>query len=162
MAVVVTPLSDDLVRAIGEVNVNFSALELVVHAIIWRFFEEPKAGANVGPIVTSQLSFTRACQLLHALAIRQKGAGHAVLTQLEETLKRVAQAEQRRNLVVHSAWLPHVDATKGAFRMKVDLKKGSLQWAVEAAPPAKIRETAEFIGNVAREVAGYLERGDLP
>jgi hypothetical protein len=153
----VISLSDEYFKAIGGVSVNFSALELTIHTLIWRFLGDEQTGQ----VITAQLSFKRARGLLRVLATRKLGEAHASVAELDDLLKRAAQAEEQRNQIIHSIWAPHVAREPEGVRVKIVTKKGKLVFQVESVSPARIGEVAESIGNVALGFAGQLEKISL-
>ena len=114
-------LSDDMYAAIGRVTANFQMLEA---AIMMTTGAAISPDAKVGQIVTSQLSFDRLCTTLDGL-IRHKVPDPKLHSALSAALTKASSAEQLRNTILHSMYLPHDEPDRaGAVRAKISVRRG--------------------------------------
>jgi hypothetical protein len=94
-----TAVQPEFLEEIGRVVANFALLEyelfLLIHGLLGT---EPE----ISRIVTCELSFKNLIELSSSL-IKQIH-GESVLQKYKEILKAVIEADEKRNLVVHSQW----------------------------------------------------------
>jgi len=109
------PISDEHLRALGRVTVNFSLLEFHLGWYVSILLGED---SGTGQIVNAQLSFKTQIDLLMSLA-RYKIKEQIVTEQLEDLIRRAKDIEDRRNQLVHSAWLLKEGAAEGVIRLKI-------------------------------------------
>jgi hypothetical protein len=94
-----TAVQPEFLEEIGRVVANFALLEyelfLLIHGLLGT---EPE----ISRIVSSELSFKNLVELSSSL-IKQIH-GENVLQKYKEIIKVVTEAEEKRNLIVHSQW----------------------------------------------------------
>jgi hypothetical protein len=89
-------------QALGEMTVSFADVEGQISQFIWTLLGDDQ---KVGQIVTAQLSFQRQLDLLGAL-FRHKIDNGALAKELDQILSKAASAEQERNKLIHSQFIP--------------------------------------------------------
>src|SRR5689334_20297608 len=95
-----TILSDDVVRAIGRMVVNFQSFELDVAMFIW-IMSDPDG--NAAPVKTAGKRFSELCDLMSALFHDQVKAPLFVKT-FDDIISRARTVNKDRNRIVHSWW----------------------------------------------------------
>jgi hypothetical protein len=155
-------LSDEHLRAIGAVIVNWNALEIVLEILALGFYQIP---LNRGLIFTANLSFQNKLTVL-----RIAGAHGAISDEQQKRsfisfLERIEQAHNKRNAIVHGQWAG--GKVQGlAKRMALRVRGRKLSTAVEQIPLAEIEAIAtEFLelhGELASWVRVFGVPSDLP
>ncbi len=153
------PLNDEFLRALGRVTANFSALEHHVSAVV-----AGTIGANqkIGQAVAANFSFTRSLDYLSAVCKLNADEGED-FESVGDLLPHLAELEQRRNQIIHSAWmtplLDPADRTVVRFKMSTRRKSGLSHMSEETTKDDlenladEIRETAEKLAELAFSLA---------
>ena len=115
-----TAVQPEFLAEIGRVVANFALLEyelfLLVHGLL-------KTEAEISRILVSELSFKNLIDLSSSLI--KKIHGDDIVLQYKEILKTVTEAEEKRNLIVHSTWgsaMTHVIRSKITAKRSKGLK----------------------------------------
>jgi hypothetical protein len=94
-------VSDEMLRALGRVTVNFQLTEMMLNMLTWMLISED---ARIGKIITSNLSFSRVCDVFLSI-VRLKADGQdELITEVEGLIKKASELEQERNTLVHSCY----------------------------------------------------------
>ena len=159
-------LGEEYLTRIGKITVYFNVLEWEVTTCIWYLIEvlmkcDPHViDHRVGQMITAELSFQRKIALLSSLYRHMSdvaGGPH----ELRGLLKRVAQAEGRRNEVVHSFWGGSIKPGT-ISRVKVTAKRrAGLTVQFQQMTVQELDEIADFIESVAYDVALFLTHDPL-
>lgn len=91
---------DKHVNTIGEVTINFTALE---SALAFLVSELIGVDSQIGRAITSELSFKQLVHICGSL-YRLKSNDVAKIGELDNLLKRAFTVEQKRNIIIHSQW----------------------------------------------------------
>lgn len=91
---------DELIKAIGLIVVCFEGLNNSVSSGIWSLL---KINRLAGECITSELSFKGSLHLFSSL-YRLECTDVAKIKELAVILKKANQAEEKRNIIMHSAW----------------------------------------------------------
>jgi hypothetical protein len=134
---------DDFLMQLGRVVLNFSTLESTLATTISALITAGKHETAVGEIITCELSFKNLTGLLSSL-VRQKSGDAGMLSALEAMMAKCLQAEEARNVLMHSAWKRQPDSDM-PIRSKTTAKLKGLKRVEEEITPAKIAETADLI-----------------
>jgi hypothetical protein len=96
-------VSDDHLRAIGAVTVNWTAIEMVVELTILGLYE---ISPDRGLVITSNLGFQNKLTILQILALRGAVTDKDAAAELTQILKRIEASSKDRNRIVHGLWGP--------------------------------------------------------
>ena len=119
---------------------------------------EKVPGKRLGQIVTAELSFRQKMDLLSSI-YRDKLDNSTELAELDRVLARIAQAEQKRNIVVHSVWTAYaVDATVARIKATAKRRSKGLKLEIEKMSVKDLEDVANYIANVAYEVQTLVIR----
>jgi hypothetical protein len=134
------PISDDHLRAIGLVSVNFQYVESYIAFVTWWLIGSDSAIAQA---VTSQLSFRKLCDLCDTL-VRLRTQDEAVLAAVRHLMTKAADAEGRRNQLLHSMWIWSDDGSKDlAIRIKQTARRNmGLRLQYETVDVAELNKFA--------------------
>ena len=154
------PVSDEHLRLIGLITVNFSWLETVISMGIWKLLGYERQ-QDIGNIVTSELSFRNLMALLSALSM-YKLSNAKTNAELKKLLKKSAQAEEKRNLIMHSLYATR-EGPEDVIRMKTTAKvyKG-LKYHRERLTIDELSEIADFVAAVAFEFLEFVMSLQIP
>jgi hypothetical protein len=94
-------VSDDHLRAIGAVMVNWTVIEFVMEAMILGLYE---INPDRGLVLTSNLSFQNKLTILRVLALRGAIKDATEAQFCVDLLKRIEDAHVERNKVAHGLW----------------------------------------------------------
>jgi hypothetical protein len=134
-----TNVSDDLLKQLGRISVNFQFMETHIAFLTWIFI---KSDQRTGQIVTANLSFSRLCDVCMSL-FRHRYADQALLEKLDAIIKRASESENQRNLLMHSMWLTQADPADH-MRMKYTIsRKAGLKVHAEKMTIENIRAVAD-------------------
>ena len=113
-------LTQDQLRGIGQVTVNFNYLEGIIGLLIYIFsgLETQK----MAQAFTSKLSFRYKLDLLEALVV-ERGPTPDQFRGINLLIRKADRYNSRRNELIHSTWMASDDPKK-ALRMKGKLKHG--------------------------------------
>jgi hypothetical protein len=151
-------LSADQLRAIGNVVVETTYLEIYVEQVIWRLAGMEKES---GKFFTDQTRIAARLELLSSLGKpRLKGTKLARFTALVSDIKIETE---HRNTIVHGVWVTAKISLaellgndwkerKPAFANKRRLHKPPLKFSA-----VKVRETAERISTLSKELTLFCE-----
>ncbi len=113
---------------------------------------------RLGQIVTAELSFRQKMDLLSSI-YRDKQNNSTELAELDQVLARVAQAEQKRNIVVHSVWAAYaVNETVARIKATAKRRSKGLKLEIENMSVKDLEDVANYIANVAYEVQTLVIR----
>jgi hypothetical protein len=122
----------DHLKAIGLITVNFAMLESAVASCAWLLL-----GLNQvkGQIITAELSF-KGLVALYSSLYRDGTHDSIKLAELDRLIKRVKQAENKRNVITHSLWMmgnseKTITRTKTTAKISKGLKHQFEQLTVE-------------------------------
>jgi hypothetical protein len=78
---------------------------------------------------------------------------------LHEVLARVAEAEQKRNTIVHSVWTAYaVDGTPARIKATAKRKSKGLKMKIESVSVKDLEDIAEYIAKAAYDVQTLVIR----
>jgi hypothetical protein len=145
-------MTQQFLAAIGAVTIEFATLEHQLHLGIWvmlvgntRLNEQLTA-----QIVTAGLSFKQSVDLFSALVRRRFPAADG--PDLQTLAVRVRQAEEKRNLVVHSTWIQA--EREHVIRMKTTAR-GELQVRSQEMTVADLEDIARQVHTAAEDVLNF-------
>ncbi len=114
--------------ALGLITRHFQRLEFYLSIFSWGLMGKDQ---RIGQTVTAHLSFSKLLTLVDAL-FRQRTQQPILLEQLNAIVAQAAEAEQRRNRAIHSAYIQTSDdlnARRIRYKVTAKLKKGLVyQW----------------------------------
>lgn len=116
---------EQAVEGLGRISVEFQRLESRLASGI-AFLLDPD-DAYLGAIVTAQLSFRVLIDLFAAL-YHHRFDDPLKDKELAKLLGRCAEAEQRRNQIIHSEWTPDYKTGKDAVRTKYTARKEAIHY----------------------------------
>lgn len=93
-------LWEDHLKAIGLITINFGTLESTIAQGVWSLLGLDQ---RIGQIITAELSFKGLVALFSSL-YREKNNDAKALEELNDVIKKVIQAEEKRNVISHSQW----------------------------------------------------------
>lgn len=146
-----SPLTDDHLRAIGRISVNFSRLEFGMRLCINHLLG---VGQEEGLIATAQLGFRQLTTVLHQLYRHKYESDGGQLTKIDALAGRIVQASIARDTVIHSTWLLSVDGE--AMGIKVPRSSKWFSPTISMKTPSDLEAVAKTIQDVADEVAGLI------
>ena len=153
-------LPEEYLTSIGRAIVCFNILEglltddinYMIAMLVVR--DPPVVNLRIGRILTANASFSRKIDLLAAL-YRELSGTEEEPAELNTLLKRAAQAEEKRNKVVHSFWAGSTrPGTISRLKFTVKRKRG-LVTEFEQMTPQEVDDIADFIDEVAFEAAQF-------
>src|SRR4051812_48438761 len=97
-----SPVSDQHLRAIGAIIVNWSALEMMMELMILGLYD---IGTDRGLVITSNLSFPSKITILQILSTRGAIKDPADVKLCGKLLERLKDAHIQRNTAAHSMWM---------------------------------------------------------
>lgn len=150
--IVSSSTSDDHLRAIGQITVNFSALEFALSFLVWAFLG---IGQEKGEIITSRLSFRVLLQLASSL-YRHRVSDPEGIAQFDELLARISEAGDRRNQMIHSLWMGNLDGRTLRYKATIRQREG-LKRQIQGMAVKDLDEIATLIAQVTREIGPFLE-----
>ena len=144
-----------LLEPIGELTVYFAMLEEEVKHGVYLLL----GGDHfVRLIVTTELSYRRAVELLNALYL------HRFPDKDQDTLKKLSKKlytlEAKRNVIVHSYWGKHSMKSEGTTRSKTTAKAEGLKFQDETISRHDIEKIVEEIGELAVELESFYDTFD--
>lgn len=113
-------LSEDHLRAIGRITVNFSQLEATLRLIIWSY--SGLETQRTGQILTSELSFRKLLVVFESL-VYEHWPIEDRLDALKPLMDEGRKLNDRRNQIIHSMWTSGGSPNE-ALRTKPRQKKG--------------------------------------
>jgi len=119
---------------------------------------EKAPGKKLGQIVTAELSFRQKINLLSSIC-RDKLNNPTELAELDLVLTRIAQAEQKRNTVVHSFWTGHAEnATVARIKAIAKRRSKGLKLEIKSMSVKDLEDVANYIANVAYDIQTLVIR----
>lgn len=94
------PVPDEHLKHIGDITVSFAMLESQLQTLAQSLLG---AGQRRGQIVTAELSF-KALRALTVSLYLERNEEDEYLEEFRSLIKRAADAEEKRNQIVHSVW----------------------------------------------------------
>ena len=139
---------NDHLQAIGLITVNFAMLELTIASGAWFFL------GKTGAIVTAELSFKGLVALFSSL-YRNWTTDAKKVGDLDSLLKRVMQAEEKRNIISHSLWtLGKSDETITRIKTTAKMSKG-LKHSFEQVTVDDLERIADEIAETAADFQAF-------
>ncbi len=134
-------------EVIGLITVNFAMLESTIKSGIWELLTVDQLK---GQIITAELSFKGLVALIASL-FRNCTASKTRMEKLEQILKRLISAEEKRNVITHSVWAvgeskETITRIKTTSKMKNGLKHQFQPYTVD-----DLDSIAEEIADVAAD-----------
>jgi hypothetical protein len=143
---------DEHLKAIGLITVNFALLENQIAFAIWFLIGLDQ---QTGQIITAELSLKGLVALFCSL-YRNKTNDPSAINELNDLMKKVTQAEEKRNVIMHSVWAAgDTEKTITRFKQTAKTKKG-LQNQFEQMTVEKLNEIANEIAEAAAEVNEFV------
>jgi hypothetical protein len=136
------------VEALGKVCVAFQALETDFKSAIGELVDP--IDVHLGMIITAQLSFKGVLDLFEAL-FDHRLRDPDLQKKLGKFLGQCKAAEDRRNQIIHSQWLPDSIEGKGALRVKHSSRR-ELKSTVELLSQSDLKEVADKFEALGREL----------
>jgi hypothetical protein len=144
---------EKIVHGLGVISIEFQTLETVVKVAIGRIVS--KQDRVLGAIVTANLSFGAAIDLLYAL-FEYEWEGSDRAKKLKPILDRCIVAEQKRNQLIHSAWYEPT-TYRGPTRVKfIARNRKGLRVHHEELTQAEMNQLAEKLQTLTKELALFF------
>jgi hypothetical protein len=148
------PPRDDHLKAIGQITVNFALLESTLAFLVWDLIGSDQ---RLGQIITAELSF-RSIQALASSIFRHKCEHDEQIGELEHLLKRISDAEAKRNQIIHSIWAAGDTAEKiTRIKYTAKIKKG-FDVKFEQYTAVHLMEIADEISELAFDLQTFTIR----
>lgn len=147
-------LSDEYLCAIGQVCANFSTLSKFLELIAWALISDDQ---SIGMTVTSEMSFKQVLSLVSSLH-RRKESDKTKVAAFEKLLGRASDAEQRRNVIVHSVW-SEVSPSGPVERVKYTARRGEglrIQHEPMSPGTADVGVRCDVVGDPRPKSLGHL------
>jgi hypothetical protein len=141
-------IDDGHLKAIGEIVVNFSVLEMELSEWVNSLM---LAEGSIGEIVTAEMSYRSKIALASSLC-RYRFKDSERLDKVDKLLRRLKLAGEQRNNVVHAYWSSGADESKVKRSKKTAKLRQGLRFHVQEMSLEELGEIADLIGNVANEV----------
>lgn len=145
-------MTDDHLKALGKVTVNFGQLELLLGTVVMALAGFSASDQLPGQVLMTHLPFGKRVAAIGAL-VRLRHPQH--LDECLKLLTPIKQAEARRNQIIHAAW-EEGDAHE-AVRIKITAN-GALTHQAEAVTADDLLELAKELeraaGNFVKFAAG--------
>lgn len=143
-------------KALGRISVNFQILEASITFFIWNLIGSDQ---NIGKIITSQVSFSKNCNLLSSL-FRYRVQDTIKIKELNNILKRVGEAEQRRNTIIHSIWTINDEDPKAKpLRIKITSnRKAGLNMQTEDIEAEELNKIANLFSELVDDLIIFMEK----
>jgi len=149
------PLSDEYLRAIGRITVNFAVLERGISSCVESLISsDPK----LGHIITAGLSFRSLLDLLSSL-YKYRNDNPNAITKLDKLIAQIARTGQKRDIITHSFWVIDFpgDEREEKIRGKITAKRNKgLMFQVEKVSVEELNKIADEIAEVLYEVNEYF------
>ncbi len=157
------PISDEYLRAIGRITVNFSILELRLAFCVGELVGSTQ---RIGQLVTARLAFPQLIALLNSL-YQERVKEDARREKFLRLLRKAETAAEKRNAVVHAAWAVDLQNPQQTMRFKIQNTKKGLRYQFEGVSVTDLNRTADLIEEVAGEISAFLsplfnETGGVP
>jgi hypothetical protein len=146
-------LSDEHIRAIGGITVNFEVLKLALAAACWS---QIGADERIGQAVTAQLSFRRLCELCEAL-MDLRVPDDALRAEAHGILARAIHLKGERDRVIHAVLALGDAGDPTGFKVAVARGKG-VRFAQEPENLTRLKALASNLKSCSEEVLALLAR----
>jgi hypothetical protein len=147
-----SPVTDDHLKAIGRISVNFSNLEFGMKLCINQLLG---VGQDEGLIVTAQLGFRQLTTVLHQLYRRRNIDDKVRLAKIDALAGRIDRAREARDTIIHSSWLVAMDGEA----IGVKYPRTRPQWfspTISKMKPSELEDVAKKIKVVADEIGALI------
>lgn len=144
-------ISDEHLKALGRIAVNFQALEQFIALLVGRMISDDQ---TVGRMVTTLLPFGKLCDLAGALQRHRRG-NSSEQEEFMALLSMSRELEQERNAYFHSAW--GNDSQSGdvvRIKSNVRSRKGMHHDMVDT-DAAKLNDLADRMASTAKRILSY-------
>ena len=133
---------------IGLISVNFALLELALATGIWMALGVDQ---RRGQIITSELSFKKLLALFSSL-YQERSLTEEASQKLDLIIKTAIQAEEKRNVIVHSLWAEgSSESTITRTKTTAKASKG-LRLQLEQVSIEDLRQIANQIAEAGYEI----------
>ncbi len=147
------PVPEPILARIGDVTVSFALLENTINMLASFQLRE---GHRVANIITAELSFRGVRALVANLYRERHGDDDPDFPTLLALLRRAADLEQQRNIIIHSLWAAGGDAVS-VTRIKTTAKeKAGLRFDFEAVTANDLKALADSILQLAHDIQDFL------
>ena len=143
-------LSDEILVEIGKITVVFGLIEDSLSEIIGRIVTVGGRIRELGIIVTAELSFKQKISVLTSLLRLALEEDNEAIKQFERIKPLLFDAEQKRNVVVHSVWAKDEESADahGVLRIKSTAKsRRGLRTDFISMSLDDLQQTANALGN---------------
>lgn len=146
-------VSDEMLRALGRVTVNFQLMEMMINTLTGLLISED---ARIGQIITSNFSFSRVCDVFLSI-VRLRADGHdELITEVEGLIKTASELEHKRNTLVHSCYtVGEGDGGSHRFKYTADRKKG-WKFQSERLTPLQVHQIANEMGQLYHSLVKFM------
>jgi hypothetical protein len=150
----VSTISDDHLRAIGAVVVNWSSLEMVMEIMILGLYD---VKPNRGLVLTSNLGFQNKLTILRMLANNGAIKDGTEKQNCLDLLKRIEDSAPKRNTIAHGLWGAG-NAQGLAKRLSLKVRGRQLSTINEQVPLAEVEAIANEFLTLRHELSALAER----
>lgn len=95
-------LTKEHLIAIGKIAKEFAFIDLSLNMSLWNLISSKQ---QKGEIITASLSFSQKRDLFRALYLYKYKPVDEKVNDLDKLVKRISQAEEKRNFIAHSLWM---------------------------------------------------------
>jgi hypothetical protein len=145
------PISDETLRAIGHVLVEFTRLELALRIAVGGLTDGGQEGTSV---LTSFLGYAALANAFDILSAKKFIHDAAKTKAFKEIAGRLNEAGMRRNFVAHSLWTESEGRTIAILQRK-PVKKWS-DMDMRFKPIEELKADADYIRAVGSDLWGLL------
>ncbi|MPZ68811.1 MAG: hypothetical protein GEU71_04705 [Actinobacteria bacterium] len=149
--------SERTLRALGRVSANFAALEVSTSLMIWALIGDED---EVGQIVTAKLSYRQLLDILAGLTHYRCGDSREIHAELMAFIKTADAAQQKRNIVLHSAYTAPNEGEEemGRLKMRLDRKRGLAKDVFFDEATSEVEAAADQVRDAANEAFRLMDR----
>lgn len=151
-------LSDEVLAEIGKISVLFSLAEYSLSEIIGAIVTVGGRRRELGVVVAADLSFGQRITTLRALLLLAFSGDHDVMVEFSHLQVLLSQAEQQRNIVVHSVWSKNESSSDphALIRIKATAKpRKGLREDFESLDLDSLQAITKTIGNAYAKLARF-------
>ena len=152
------PVSDEHFRAIGEIVVIWSRIEMAMEVAICGLYE---VNPDRGLVLTSNIGLQSRVALLRILAKRGGIKDRSAAGDMLKLLTRIEQSYAKRNGAAHGVWSGTADPTM-ARRMSIRAKGSRLTCASDIVPASELHAVADELDVLRLDFSRLLVRLRLP
>jgi hypothetical protein len=149
-------LSDEVLAEIGKISVLFCLVEDSLSEIIGAIVTVGGRRRELGVVVAADLSFGQRITTLRALLLLAFAEDHEVMVEFSQLQALLSQAEQQRNIVVHSVWAKNESSSDphALIRIKATAKpRKGLRRDFESLDLHGLQAITRTIGNAYAKLA---------